>query len=171
MGSNEQETSNDNESTIDAECNESDTEITNHNLTNPATPSTSTASSTRRKRQANEEIAKTIPLIGEKLEKPDDEYDAIGKNVAAKLRNMTATQQGIAEKVINEVIFFGRFEKLTFNTTKHRPGPVQVPQTPLVHIPAVPVQMQETEALHLSQDSQIISVPVTLIEYLNFNKD
>ncbi|CAH2008614.1 unnamed protein product [Acanthoscelides obtectus] len=104
MGSNEQETSNDNESTIDAECNENDTEITNHNLSNPATPSTSTASSTRRKRQANEEIAKTISLIGKKLEKPDDEYDAIGKNVAPKLRNMTATQQGIAEKLISESV-------------------------------------------------------------------
>ncbi|CAH1991538.1 unnamed protein product [Acanthoscelides obtectus] len=78
--------------------NKNDTEITNHNLSNPATPSTSNASSTRRTRQANEEIAKTISLIGEKLEKPEDEYDAIGKNIAAKLRNMTPTQQGIAEK-------------------------------------------------------------------------
>ncbi|CAB3231969.1 unnamed protein product [Arctia plantaginis] len=41
---------------------------TNYNVSSPAT---STASSARRKRQANVEIANTISLIGKKLENPD----------------------------------------------------------------------------------------------------
>lgn len=137
----------------------------------PATPATSNASSTRRKRQGNSGIEDTISLVGKRLQNPDDEYDAIGKNVAIKLRNMTAIQQGLAEKLINEVIFLGRFERLTFNTTIHSPVPVQVPQRPLMHMPAVPVQMQETQAFNLSQDSQIINIPDTLVEYLNFNNN
>lgn len=84
---------------------------------------------------------------------------------------MTAIQQGIAEKLINEVIFLGRFEKLTFNTSIHNPVPVQVPQRPLIHMPAVPVQLQETQAFNLTQDSQTISIPDTLVEYLNFNNN
>lgn len=109
-------------------------------------------------------------MIGKRLQNPDDEYDAIGKNVAAKLRNMTAIQQGIAEKLINEVIFLGRFERLTFDTTIHNPVPVQVPERPLIRIPTVPIQMQETQAFSLSQDSQI-SIPDSVVQYLNFNNN
>lgn len=125
-------------------------------MSSPATPATSVASSARRKRHGNAAIEDTISLIGKRLQNPDDEYDAIGKNVAIKLRNMTAIQQGIAEKLINEVIFLGRFEKLTFNTSIHNP---------------VPVQLQETQAYNLTQDSQTISIPDTLVEYLNFNNN
>lgn len=139
-------------------------------MSSPATPAT-VASSARHKRHGNAAIEDTISLIGKRLQNPDDEYDAIGKNVAIKLRNMTAIQQGIAEKLINEVIFLGRFEKLTFNTSIHNPVPVQVPQRPLIHMPAVPVQLQETQAYNLTQDSQTISIPDTLVEYLNFNNN
>nr|XP_053618253.1 uncharacterized protein LOC128679820 [Plodia interpunctella] len=117
------------------------------NVSSPATPATSAASSARRKRHGNAAIEDTISLIGKRLQNPDDEYHLgfvifdvrFGKNVAIKLRNMTAIQQGIAEKLINEVIFLGRFETLTFNTSIHNPVPVQVPQKPLIHMPAVPV--------------------------------
>lgn len=116
-----------------------------------------------------QKIANTISLIGKKLEKSDDEYDAIGKNVAAKLNDVTATQQGRAEKLINEILLLGRFEWLNFNTTTYNPSPVQVPQTPLLHIPAIPVQTQETQASQiLLQDSQTISIPDTLIKLYNF---
>ena len=113
-----------------------------------------------------------MSLIGKRLENPDDEYDAIGKNVAAKLRNMTATQQGIADKIINEVIYLGRFERLTFNTNiTNSPGPVQVLKRPLTQIPAVPVQMQKTQGFTGSQDSQTISIQDNLVEYLNFDNN
>nr|XP_049704725.1 uncharacterized protein LOC126056271 [Helicoverpa armigera] len=158
----EQETANDNENTFDAEHSENDTQST---ICDVPSPATSVASSARRKRHGNTAIEDTISLIGKRLQNPDDEYDAIGKNVAIKLRNMTAIQQGIAEKLINEVIFLGRFEKLTFNTSIHNPVPVQVPQRPLIHMPAVPLQLQET------QDLQTISIPDTLVEYLNFNNN
>ena len=139
---------------------------------NVFSPSTCTASSARRKRRANDKIANTISLIGKRLENPDDEYDAIGKNVAAKLRNMTATQQGIADKIINEVIYLGRFERLTFNTNiTNSPGPVQVLKRPLTQIPAVPVQMQKTQGFTGSQDSQTISIQDNLVEYLNFDNN
>ncbi|XP_073963024.1 uncharacterized protein [Choristoneura fumiferana] len=144
IDSSEQETANDNENTFDAEHSENDTQSTICNVSSPATPATSAASSARRKRHGNAAIEDTISLIGKRLQNPDDEYDAIGKNVVIKLRNMTAIQQGIAEKLINEVIFLRRFEKLTFNTSIHNPVPVQVPQRPLIHMPAVPVQLQET---------------------------
>lgn len=35
----------------------------------------------------------------------DDEYDAIGRNVAAKLRNMRLDQRIIAEKLLNDILF------------------------------------------------------------------
>ena len=85
---------------------------------------------------------------------------------------MTATQQGIANKLINEVIYLGQFERLSFNTNIiNSPGPVQVPKRPLIQIPAVPVQMQETQDFTVSQDSQTVSIPDNLVEYLNFNNN
>lgn len=35
----------------------------------------------------------------------EDEYDAIGRNVAAKLRNMRLDQRIIAEKLVNDILF------------------------------------------------------------------
>nr|CAI5823868.1 unnamed protein product [Callosobruchus analis] len=161
----------DNESTLDAEYSENDTQNTSYNVSSPATPATSIGSSARRKRHADDEIGNTISLIGKGLEKPDDEYDVVGKNVAAKLRNMTTTPQGPAEKLINEVIFLGRFKRLTFNTGIQSPGLVQESQRPLIHIPAVSVQMQETQAFNLFQGSQTIDISDTLVEYLKFNNN
>nr|CAI5864210.1 unnamed protein product [Callosobruchus analis] len=116
---------------------------TNYNVSSPTIPAASIGSSVRRKRHADDEIGNTI------------------SNDAAKLRNMTTTQQGIAEKLINEVIFLGRFERLTFNTSIQSPGLVQESQRPLIHIPDA-----ETQAFNLSQGSQAIDISDTLVEYL-----
>lgn len=35
----------------------------------------------------------------------EDEFDAIGRNVAAKLRNMKMDQRIIAEKLLNDILF------------------------------------------------------------------
>lgn len=42
-----------------------------------------------------------------------DEYEAIGLNVAAKLRKMDANQAILAESVINKVLYKGMFKQLT----------------------------------------------------------
>lgn len=41
-----------------------------------------------------------------------DEFDAIGRNVAAKLRSMKTTQRIVAEKLIHDALFYGQLEKL-----------------------------------------------------------
>lgn len=45
--------------------------------------------------------------------KVEDVFDAIGKNVAHKLRGMTQQQRIIAEKIISDVMYHGQMETLT----------------------------------------------------------
>ncbi|XP_017486231.1 PREDICTED: myb-like protein Q [Rhagoletis zephyria] len=47
----------------------------------------------------------------------EDEYDAIGMNVASKLRVMNPTQRIIAEKLISDVLFNGQLDNLNVNST------------------------------------------------------
>ncbi|KAH8382087.1 hypothetical protein KR009_001766 [Drosophila setifemur] len=46
----------------------------------------------------------------------DDEYDAIGVNVASKLRAVNHTQRIIAEKLISDVLFNAQLDNLTVNS-------------------------------------------------------
>ncbi|XP_067618085.1 putative uncharacterized protein DDB_G0288537 [Eurosta solidaginis] len=46
-----------------------------------------------------------------------DEYDAIGINVASKLRVMNPTQRIIAEKLISDVLFNGQLDNLSVTST------------------------------------------------------
>ncbi|KAH8362279.1 hypothetical protein KR200_001831 [Drosophila serrata] len=46
----------------------------------------------------------------------DDEYDAIGVNVASKLRTINPTQRIIAEKLISDVLFNAQLDNLTVNS-------------------------------------------------------
>lgn len=48
--------------------------------------------------------------------KIEDVFDAIGKNVAHKLRGMTHQQRIIAEKIISDVMYHGQMENLTPNS-------------------------------------------------------
>jgi hypothetical protein len=50
------------------------------------------------------------------LNRPDDEYDGLGKTYAAKLRRMPAAQKDIADKLINDVLFKGLQSHLTTST-------------------------------------------------------
>lgn len=50
----------------------------------------------------------------------EDEFDAIGKNVAAKLRGMRLDQRIVAEKLINDVLFEAQL------CTLHRDSSLQV---------------------------------------------
>lgn len=49
----------------------------------------------------------------------EDEYDAVGYNVAAKLRSMRVDQRIIAEKLVNDVIFEGQLGNLRRNSNIH----------------------------------------------------
>lgn len=46
----------------------------------------------------------------------EDVFDAIGKNVAHKLRGMPQQQRIIAEKIISDVMYHGQMENLTTNS-------------------------------------------------------
>ncbi|XP_017847843.1 uncharacterized protein LOC108603495 isoform X2 [Drosophila busckii] len=46
----------------------------------------------------------------------DDEYDAIGVNVASKLRSINHTQRIIAEKLISDVLFNAQLDNLTVDS-------------------------------------------------------
>ncbi|XP_041984597.1 uncharacterized protein LOC121737108 [Aricia agestis] len=52
-----------------------------------------------------------------------DEYDAIGINVAAKLRNLPSNTRIIAEKLINDVLFQAQVNGLTSSTFISTPDP------------------------------------------------
>uniref|UniRef100_A0A1A9W1Q1 MADF domain-containing protein n=1 Tax=Glossina brevipalpis TaxID=37001 RepID=A0A1A9W1Q1_9MUSC len=49
-------------------------------------------------------------------QRPNDEYDGIGINVASKLRIMSAHQRIIAEKLINDVLFNAQLDNLSVNS-------------------------------------------------------
>ncbi|XP_011877795.1 PREDICTED: uncharacterized protein LOC105567495 isoform X2 [Vollenhovia emeryi] len=49
----------------------------------------------------------------------EDEYDAIGRNVAAKLRNMRLDQRIIAEKLVNDILFEAQLGNLHRDSTIH----------------------------------------------------
>lgn len=53
-------------------------------------------------------------IIGE-----NDEFDAIGKNVAAKLRNMRIDQRIIAEKLLNDILFEAQLGNLQRDSSIH----------------------------------------------------
>ncbi|GAB1868471.1 Protein stand still [Camponotus japonicus] len=49
----------------------------------------------------------------------EDEYDAIGRNVAAKLRNMRLDQRIIAEKLLNDILFEAQLGNLRRDSSIH----------------------------------------------------
>lgn len=49
-------------------------------------------------------------------QKETDEFNAVGINVASKLRKMNPTQQVLAEGLINKILMKGIFEELTRTT-------------------------------------------------------
>ncbi|XP_023296324.2 TPR-containing protein DDB_G0280363 [Lucilia cuprina] len=49
-------------------------------------------------------------------QRPEDEFDAIGMNVASKLRVMNTHQRIVAEKLISDVLFNGQLDNLSVNS-------------------------------------------------------
>ncbi|XP_068156662.1 uncharacterized protein [Drosophila tropicalis] len=50
-------------------------------------------------------------------QRQEDEYDAIGVNVASKLRSINPTQRIIAEKLISDVLFNAQLDNLSVNSS------------------------------------------------------
>ena len=72
----------------------------------------------KKQRSSTSSAENVLTLIGERItsSRPEDEFDIVGKNVATKLRKMTADMQLLAEKLITDVLFQGLSGKLTTNT-------------------------------------------------------
>lgn len=81
------------------------------------TPPTHQLSFKRKRDQfrSNDPTTEVLRLAGEKLKSihPDDEFDAYGKYIAHKLRDLRGNQQIFARKLINDVIFEAELQVLT----------------------------------------------------------
>lgn len=65
---------------------------------------------------ANQSAAPTPQSPSNNSQKMNDEYDAIGLNVAVKLRSMNSHQRIIAEKLIGDVLFNGQLNTLSITS-------------------------------------------------------
>lgn len=59
-----------------------------------------------------------LSLVKDRLETPkhDDEFDAIGRNVAAKLRKLPNKTRIVAEKLLNDVLYQAEMDVLTVDS-------------------------------------------------------
>lgn len=64
--------------------------------------------------QQQESLIESAQLLMSKVDSPEDIY---GKTIGMQLIEMTKTQKCIAEKLISEVIFYGKLEKLTLSSS------------------------------------------------------
>jgi len=67
-----------------------------------------------KKRDFIEIASETMKALNAPL-KEDDECDIIGKRFAMQLRGMKENQMVLAEKIISDVMYYGRMDKLTEN--------------------------------------------------------
>ncbi|KAL4147839.1 hypothetical protein QTP88_002177 [Uroleucon formosanum] len=72
-----------------------------------------------KKREFMDIASETIKSLSAPM-KEDDEYDIIGKRFAMQLRSMKDKQMFLAEKIIGDVMYYGRMEKLTENCFKFK---------------------------------------------------
>lgn len=47
------------------------------------------------------------------MTRQDDDWDIIGKSIGVQLKNLSTHQQSIAQKIINDALFYGKVGKLT----------------------------------------------------------
>jgi len=87
------------------------------------------------------------------LNQKEDEFDAIGHNVASKLRSLEHTQRIIAEKLISEVLFNAQLNNLNISSTIWTP-------TNYVRQQMSGFQM-DNNSQHLSQHQFRMNVPQT----------
>ena len=84
---------------------------------NPPTPIPIPSFKKRKKSASNPTNAmeQLVTVIGERLQNTptEDQYDCVGKNLAAKLRSIPAPQRIYAEKLINDVMFAAELGQLS----------------------------------------------------------
>ncbi|XP_071570260.1 uncharacterized protein [Temnothorax nylanderi] len=69
--------------------------------------------------ESAEPVSPTLRMSHNNSFMMEDEYDAIGRNVAAKLRNMRLDQRIIAEKLVNDILFEAQLGNLHRNSSIH----------------------------------------------------
>lgn len=73
----------------------------------------------RRRRSEEPESSEVIKVSHNNSLVLEDEFDAIGRNVAAKLRNMRLDQRIIAEKLLNDILFEAQLGNLHRDSNIH----------------------------------------------------
>ncbi|XP_066594317.1 uncharacterized protein [Prorops nasuta] len=73
----------------------------------------------RRRKSEERESSDMLKLTHNNSFVIEDEFDAIGKNVAAKLRNMRLDQRIIAEKLLNDILFEAQLGNLHRDSNIH----------------------------------------------------
>ncbi|KAL4708468.1 hypothetical protein ACJJTC_014350 [Scirpophaga incertulas] len=93
--------------------------ITSPNTPRPESSLSSSSRSFKRKPPSSttnsSESQSILRIIGNRLStlREDDEYDIIGKNIAAKLRFLNSLQKIYAEKIINDTLFEAQLNNLS----------------------------------------------------------
>lgn len=89
---------------------------TSYASTSETTPTLSSASISKNVSKRKDKLSETMEHVmphTRKSPRIEDEYDAIGVNIAAKLRAMNTTQRIIGEKIIALTLFHGQMKTLT----------------------------------------------------------
>jgi hypothetical protein len=90
-------------------------------LSQPST--TSRPSKRRADTQAADDLLDTLnnQLNSDIFNVKEDEYDAVGKNIAAKLRKLPETTRILTEKLLNDVMFAAQMNTVTMDTVIYTP--------------------------------------------------
>lgn len=83
------------------------------------TPEWTEPSIVRRRKSEEPESSEVMKVSHNNSLMIEDEFDAIGRNVAAKLRNMRLDQRIIAEKLLNDILFEAQLGNLHRDSNIH----------------------------------------------------
>lgn len=109
-----------------------DSSTTEHNYSDVISPASDIISpqpstSSNRKRRADtlaaDDLLDTLnnQLNSDLFNVREDEYDAVGKNIAAKLRKLPETTRILTEKLLNDVMFAAQMNTITMDTVLYTP--------------------------------------------------
>ncbi|CAH4032676.1 unnamed protein product [Pieris brassicae] len=75
--------------------------------------STKISQSKKQKRSIQSRQEKLLVSAQILMTRQDDDWDIIGKSIGVQLKNLSTHQQSIAQKIINDALFYGKLGKLT----------------------------------------------------------
>ncbi|XP_071053910.1 uncharacterized protein [Onthophagus taurus] len=146
------------ESATDDDCSYSEF-ISEDTVQSPLTPTSTCSSQQSRPREKNKKLTTKDSTLSQKKAKFLDvastalaavppttlRYEPFGKSVACDLENMEPHQRTIAQKLISDVLYFGKLKRLAENCSISIPA--NIPQTAVYHHdPYYPHQQQQYEA-------------------------